>query len=109
VSATAVVAIFDPVADRKTSTLLRGPHAPVVELGLQGCEERLGHRVVPAHPGVAHGASEPVGVTERGDLLGGVLTGFNRWKQHPLVESTVDVHSAPRQEFSIREFFSVEC
>ena len=68
-STSTVVTVFDPLADFEASALLCWPHASVVELGLQGGEERLGHGVIPAHPGVAHGASEAVGVRESGDLF----------------------------------------
>lgn len=46
VAATPVVAVLDPLADGQFRPCLRGPDSPVVELGLQGCEERLCHRVV---------------------------------------------------------------
>lgn len=80
--ASTVVAILDPLADFDASELLGGPHSSVVKLGLQGGEKRLGHRVVPAHPGVTHRAGESVLDGERGDLVRRVLCEFNRWKQH---------------------------
>lgn len=45
-----------------------GPDAPVVELGFQGREEALCHRVVPANTGQSHGAGDPVSGGELSDL-----------------------------------------
>ena len=72
-STSTVVTVFDPPADFDASALLRGSRATVVELGLQGREERLGYRVIPAHPGVTHRTSESVLVGEGGDLFRGGL------------------------------------
>ena len=68
VASAAVVAVFDPGPDLEPGAGLGGPDASVLELVIQGGEERLGHGVVPAHPGASHGAGDAVGGGEGGDL-----------------------------------------
>ncbi len=57
-SAAAIVTILDLLTNRESRTLLGESDPPVVELGLEGGEERLGHGINPAHAGVAHGARD---------------------------------------------------
>lgn len=49
-----VVDDLDPASDLAAGFGPGWSGTPVVELGFQRGPERLGHRVVPAHPGAAH-------------------------------------------------------
>jgi hypothetical protein len=59
-----------------------GPGSPVEHLGLDGGEERLGHRVVPALTLAPHRQAHAKVVGEITEPGGGVLGEFNRSSQH---------------------------
>jgi len=52
VASAAVVAVLNPCRDAADRAGPSGPDAAIVELRFQGCEEALGHGVVPANSGV---------------------------------------------------------
>jgi len=83
------VLIIEDLASRVPGRPRRAKPFPVDEFGLVEPVDGLGQGVVIAvrdgpDGGLQAGLDEPVGVPDRG-----VLTGFNRWKQHRLVLVTV--------------------
>ena len=69
VSASAVVAVFDPGSDSESGTCFGGPDTGVVELGLQRREERFSYRVIPTDSGVADRPGDAVLGCVSGDLV----------------------------------------
>jgi hypothetical protein len=77
-----IVPRFDIVKDRPPRIIARGPAMLENQLQLQGREETLGDRVVPAVPLPTH-ARDHAARGEHGAVVGaGVLGGFNRSSQH---------------------------
>src|SRR2546422_7839578 len=63
----------DVVMDRSLRFVFRRPGATMNELGLEGCEEALRHRVVPAVADAAHAADDATSGQLRAIHVAGVL------------------------------------
>jgi hypothetical protein len=73
VSALSVVAFLDLCPDGELGVSPRWSDAAEVELGLQRCEERICHRIVPTHPGAPSRPGDPVRFRKDRQLLRFVL------------------------------------
>ncbi len=91
-------------------TTVVGQHGRVaMQFGLEEAHHRFGEGII---IGISDGAdrrrhaefADAVGVAHAR-----VLSGFNRWKQHLLVGSRIDVHQALQRVSSIQALFVAEC
>ena len=73
VAPAAVVDHFNPAGDTRACSIPGRPALPAVELSLQRRPERLGHRVIKAHPGTPDGLGNAQAAADVPELLAGKL------------------------------------
>lgn len=78
-----VVPAFDEIEDRGAGGGPAGPGGGAEQFAFDGREERLCERVVPALAGAADRQPDPELGCQGGELLDGVLPGFNQSLQQP--------------------------
>lgn len=90
--ASTVVDDFNPVGNGLTRSIAGWPALPVVELGFQRRPERLGHRVIEAHPGTPYRLSNAQVAAHLPELLAGKLCSPVGVKHQPVRNVTTEVY-----------------
>ena len=88
-----VVDHFNPVGNGLAGSIAGGPALPVVELGFQRRPERLGHRVIEAHPGTPYRLSNAQVAAHLPELLAGKLRPTVGVKHQPVRNVTAEVYA----------------
>src|SRR5688500_13056562 len=101
-AALAVVEDLDVLEDSGSGLLPGGPGLAVQQLGVEGGEEALSDRVVPARAGMADALAQVVSSQPVGVGTGQILPGFKGSSQHRLPDVRIGNRSGLRPGSSTR-------